>query len=103
MDDVVVRSTDLVARFGGEEFACVLPDTDSDGATNIAESIRRAIASLNIEHSESSTAPHLTVSIGVATSRPTLQDDPTLLFETADGLLYKAKEQGRNRVVTASN
>jgi len=103
MDDVVVRSTDLVARFGGEEFACVLPDTDSDGATNIAESIRRAIASLNIEHSKSSTAPHLTVSIGVATSRPTLQDDPTLLFETADGLLYKAKEQGRNRVVTASN
>ncbi len=101
MDEVVVRTTDLVARFGGEEFACILPDTETDGALNIAEGIRNAVAELNIEHSESSTASHVTVSIGVATCHPTPEDDPTLLFKTADDLLYKAKQQGRNCVVTA--
>lgn len=101
MDKVMVRTTDLAARIGGEEFACVLPDTDKDGAFTVADSIRKTIAALNIEHSKSTTASHVTVSIGAITCVPARHGDPAHLFKTADSLLYKAKEQGRNRVVAA--
>ncbi len=101
--DVVVRTTDLAARFGGEEFACILPDTNSEGAFTMAENVREAIAALNVEHGKSTTASHVTVSIGMATCVPARDGDPTHFFESADNALYQAKEQGRNRVLAANN
>ena len=102
MEGKVERSTDLAARFGGEEFACVLPDTDADGAHAVAEAIREGVAALVIPHAKSSAASHVTVSVGVATCIPTPSDDPSRFFEAADGFLYQAKNQGRDRVIAGS-
>ncbi|MEO5336433.1 MAG: diguanylate cyclase [Magnetospirillum sp. WYHS-4] len=99
MSALVVRATDLAARYGGEEFACVLSNTDNAGALVVAEKIREAVAALEVEHKKSSAADHVTISIGVATVRPSKMDNPKDFFERADQCLYKAKESGRNRVV----
>ncbi|MBL4613513.1 MAG: GGDEF domain-containing protein [Magnetovibrio sp.] len=103
MCGVIVRATDLLARYGGEEFACILPETGGDGAYAIAEKLRTAVAGLKLKHEDSSAADHITVSIGIATTLPQPHDDISKLFEVADANLYKAKEQGRNRVVSASD
>ncbi|NLE74344.1 MAG: diguanylate cyclase [Actinobacteria bacterium] len=92
------RPADLVARYGGEEFVTILPNTTADGAIEVAEHLRGDIASLGIDHSQSSIAPYLTVSIGVATAQPTSDVSPYSLVRTADTALYRAKKEGRNRV-----
>jgi diguanylate cyclase (GGDEF)-like protein len=99
----LVRTTDLAARVGGEEFACVLPGTDTIGALGVAEAIRKEVSELNIEHRNSSAASYVTVSIGVATCHPDKKCKPAQLFETADSNLYLAKQQGRDRVVAADS
>ncbi|MCC2112258.1 MAG: diguanylate cyclase [Hyphomicrobiales bacterium] len=99
ISNIVSRQTDLAARIGGEEFACVLPDTNIAGAKRIAGRIRRAVAALAIEHNRSSAASVVTVSLGVATRVPIHTDSAAKLFDTADQLLYKAKLEGRNRIV----
>lgn len=92
------RSTDFVARYGGEEFVMLFPDTSAAGARELAESVRRSVEALAIPHEYSAVAPHLTVSIGGATSNG--QPLPGMgLLETADAMLYRAKGEGRNRVV----
>ncbi|MBB1126227.1 sensor domain-containing diguanylate cyclase [Thiospirillum jenense] len=97
------RPSDLAARYGGEEFACVLPETDRIGAMNLAEKIRIAIEQLGIEHSGSSIAQWVTVSVGVATIRCDGHDHaPRELLAQADRALYAAKMAGRNRVVIDS-
>ena len=92
----VVRSSDVAARWGGEEFAVILPNTDEEGAAKIAEHLNRAIASLNIKHETSKLVEKVvTVSIGVTTS---LMDfDKERILSEADKMLYGAKEAGRNR------
>jgi diguanylate cyclase (GGDEF)-like protein len=92
------RTTDIAARCGGEEFALVLPGTDVEDAAHIAESVRSAIARLQLPHPAASTAPILTVSIGVATATPEWPDTPAELVAAADRALYAAKRGGRNRV-----
>lgn len=99
MCNVMGRSTDLLARYGGEEFAAVLPDTDIEAAREIGEKLRAAVQALNIQHEDSSAANCVTISVGVVTLMPQPQDDLASLFEQADANLYKAKEQGRNRVI----
>jgi len=99
MDKVVGRSTDLLARYGGEEFACVLPETPHTAALRIAEKIRCRVEELGTEHKVSSASNYVTISIGIASLRPTPNDEVAQLFEIADSNLYLAKEQGRNRVV----
>ncbi len=87
------RPTDLLARFGGEEFAMILPNTPTDMALKIAERVRGAIASTRVEFYPEI---QLTLSLGVATLRP--DDDMNSLLSRADHALYQAKENGRNRV-----
>lgn len=91
------RPADIIARYGGEEFVALLPDTDLDGALAVAEAIRAAVATLAIPHKGSKAASHVTVSLGVACMVPDLDKDPSTLLEAADGQLYGAKSEGRNR------
>jgi len=88
-----IRQTDLAARFGGEEFVVLLPESDADCAVQCAERIR-------IQFGRETIAPisrPVTASFGVATLRP--DDTLTSLFKRADTALYGAKDSGRNRVV----
>ncbi len=98
LQQTIHRPTDLVARFGGEEFAIVLGGTDSPGALLIARQAVENIKRLMIVHEESLTDPFLTVSVGVATTFATLGSDESELIHTADQALYKAKETGRDRI-----
>lgn len=94
------RPGDLVARYGGEEFGVILPDTDAAGARVIAERMRQEIEKLGIPHARSSAAPHVTLSLGVATLD--FGDmAPEELLQTADRFLYQAKHLGRNQVACA--
>lgn len=94
----VNRSGDLPARYGGEEFVCLLPDMDSEGAITVAEKIRSAVEQLHIVHAYSPVSDRITLSLGVATTRPFLERDPTVLVDSADARLYGAKANGRNQV-----
>lgn len=94
------RPADLAARFGGEVFVVVLPNTAEEGALLIAEKIRLSIMALAIEHEKPATRAMLTVSIGVATRVPKAGPAITLLG-LADEALYHAKTTGRNRVQLA--
>ncbi|HMV19994.1 MAG TPA: diguanylate cyclase [Rhodocyclaceae bacterium] len=91
------RPNDLAARYGGEEFAVILPDSDAAGGQEVAESIRRRVRELGIEHTQSGAAPEVTVSIGgiTVTGR---QGSAEELLVAADRQLYAAKQQGRNRI-----
>jgi diguanylate cyclase (GGDEF)-like protein len=98
-----LRRSDVLARYGGEEFAMLLGNTDRQGAMDIAERLRRAIATR-----DTTSLPEITVSIGVASIRPTDLPGSTAqqaegLLKAADEALYAAKQQGRNRVSCARN
>ena len=93
------RASDLVARYGGDEFTCVLPGMGEQRAVKVAQRIVDEVARLSIPHESSSVAEHVTVSIGVATEVPEKGREFSDLMRRADRCLYAAKEQGRNRVV----
>ena len=93
------RPADLAARYGGEEFALVLPETNLPGATQVAERMRAAVARLTIRHEHSGAAPHLTMSVGVASLVPGKDIRVERLVAIADQAMYQAKKLGRNRVV----
>ncbi len=99
---VARRPTDLAARIGGEEFALLLPGTDSAGAWEIAEAARLAIAGLHLKHPDSRISPWLTVSAGVATATRDMPNSGTRLVAAADQALYEAKHAGRNCVKAAA-
>jgi diguanylate cyclase (GGDEF)-like protein len=89
---------DLPARYGGEEFVLLVPGADLERALAIAERLRRAVENLCIAHA-SSPSGQVTISIGVASMVPGLNEDAEALVETADAGLYSAKRRGRNAVV----
>ena len=90
------RPDDLIARYGGEEFVVVLPDTDTGGAKELAEKLRIAVEELDIVHS-TKTGNRVTISLGIATAKPGLQNSSGMLIASADAGLYEAKRRGRNR------
>lgn len=96
--DLLQRPSDLIARYGGEEFIVALPDTDAEGASVVAETMRTCVVNLNIEHQESKILPYVSISIGVSSTVP--QSDSTWdgLIDRADQALYQSKHLGRNRV-----
>ncbi|RCV92806.1 sensor domain-containing diguanylate cyclase [Vreelandella rituensis] len=98
LTDHVARSKDLVARYNGEKFACVLPGTDKQGATRVAQQLQRAIMNLAIPHAYSPVHHHLTVSMGLASLSPMAPTTPEVLLECAGQRLYQAKRLGRNRI-----
>lgn len=91
------RPSDVAARYGGEEFAVILPETNIGGALFVAEKILHGIRNLNIPHTASSYG-RVTLSIGIASSVPGVDNPPDDLLLAADRALYRAKEDGRNRV-----
>ena len=93
------RSGELIGRYGGEEFVVLLPRMTLVRAQVLAESMCRRIAGLNIEHGNSMDNK-VTISVGVAAMVPGLTDEPANLLRIADRCLYRAKADGRNRVVS---
>lgn len=97
----VHRPGDLVARYGGEEFVCILPATNIEGASAIGTTLREAVNYLKIPHKSSSVCNQVTISIGGASIMPDQSSDIGDLIGAADAMLYKAKSEGRDRVVIA--
>lgn len=94
------RSTDFVARFGGEEFVIVLPYTQREGAYQVALRIQENIALAKIVHDKSPLGPHLTVSLGIASAIPVRHYSPQALLKLADQALFDAKAAGRNQIAS---
>lgn len=100
--DVIRRSareTDVVARFGGDEFALILPDTGSDGAAAVGDRVRERIDE-HVFLANKGLEIHLTVSIGVATL-PDVAASAEELVRAADVAMYRVKESGKNNVIVA--
>jgi diguanylate cyclase (GGDEF)-like protein len=95
------RAGDLVSRYGGEEFAALLPNTTGEGALDLAEQARARVEARSIPHRDSRCARVLTVSIGTGTIMPDARLSHEVLVEVADQALYSAKGAGRNCVRTA--
>jgi len=93
------RARDFFARFGGEEFVLVLPETDAEAAKKVAERCRSLMFKEQIPHAKSEVSQMLTVSIGVGTITPSHKDEAIAFIEDVDKRLYQAKQQGRNCIV----
>jgi len=97
IQDGSTRSTDLAARFGGEEFVVILTGVPQEGASHVAERLVQGVRDLNIAHG----TDRVTISVGVATAWPDAESDPARLVNAADLALFRAKNEGRNRLVYA--
>ncbi|MDE2029244.1 MAG: PleD family two-component system response regulator [Alphaproteobacteria bacterium] len=94
-----IRPSDFFVRMGGEEFAVIMPETQLPNAEKIAERLRHSIAATPVPLPDGGELP-VTISIGIADTRPDLESAPNRVFERADAALYRAKQDGRNRVIT---
>jgi len=96
-----IRGIDLACRYGGEEFVVVMPDTDIDFACTIAERLRHSVETTPFEISRAPNALNVTISIGIASPMGD-GDNAEKLLHRADQALYRAKREGRNRVIKAA-
>ncbi len=101
LQHTVRRPADIVARFGGEEFVVMLPDTPLDNAMLVGETLRNGIDRLKLPYSPNS-KECVTVSVGIATTSSHSDSTAQALLSQADAALYEAKKRGRNRVETAA-
>lgn len=92
LNSCIKRPNDLVGRYGGEEFMILLPNTDTIGAIDVAENIKKHFTTIAIEHLQSDVAAHLTLSFGVASNIPCKDSSPENLVLRADKALYQAKK-----------
>ena len=92
----VQRPGDCLGRYGGEEFAAILANTDMDQALQVAHSFHASVAALQIPHGHSEVAAQVTISIGVASTTPVADQSTHMLSEAADRMLYAAKHAGKN-------
>lgn len=100
LNAAIRRPADFVARFGGEEFVMLLPETNTEGAAVMAEQLVKKVESLGLAHAVTAARPSITISVGYAAltpvaaneSRPRVED----LLSAADSALYQAKRAGRN-------
>jgi len=99
MKNQIKRDTDFVARFGGEEFVCLLPYIEKGNAINFAKELVKSVENKKIYHPMSEISKYITISVGVASVIPDEQDSQTKLLDEADKALYEAKHSGRNRAV----
>lgn len=98
LGQAAVRPRDVVARFGGEEFVILLPETDAQGAREVAERCQRLIAEQALEHKLSPHGQRVTLSIGMGTAVPGESPSHGELLQAVDRQLYAAKQKGRNRI-----
>ncbi|GEA67426.1 GGDEF domain-containing protein [Acinetobacter pittii] len=103
ISSIAARSGDLVARYGGEEFLLLFPMTNSQQALIQVERLMNAINKIAIKHPCSDVSLHVTISVGVATTIPRLNDSISAFVARADHALYKAKTNGRNQYKIAVN
>jgi diguanylate cyclase (GGDEF)-like protein len=90
------RPGDSIARFGGEEFAVLLPDTDAKGAEQVARRLLKHVDDLGVPHPASDVAKHVTISIGIVVMDAPQKSMAKKMLEFADAMLYQAKENGRH-------
>jgi diguanylate cyclase (GGDEF)-like protein len=96
ISDTIMRPTDLVTRYGGEEFAIVLPFTALEGAKQVAQAIQNAVSKLGLPHANSTVSDRITLSLGVSCIVPQPELSLETLISTADKALYQAKAKGRD-------
>ncbi|NQU59337.1 MAG: diguanylate cyclase [Rhodospirillales bacterium] len=102
LSQVPRRPADLLARFGGEEFICLLPETDTKGISEVAETLRNKIHELSIPHEHSEVAGTVTMSFGLAVANPAEETtDIKEFLNSADKHLYAAKAGGRDQIQPA--
>lgn len=92
------RDSDIIARFGGEEFVMLLPNTDKEGAEIVGQRILDNLFNANVPHDFSQASDRVSMSIGVATTRSVTQINVEDFIDFADGLLYRSKQNGRNQL-----
>jgi diguanylate cyclase (GGDEF)-like protein len=97
MANCLGRPSDTVARYGGDEFVALLPDTDAAGAWLVAERLRTHVEQLQVPNAGSRCHTVVTLSVGMATSRPAADRSCETLIAAADVALFRAKQEGRNR------
>ncbi len=102
IERAVKRPADIAFRYGGEEFAVILPYTEGQGAIRVAEEIHQQVRDLQVLHTASKIDRVVSMSLGVSSIIPDTRSSPHTLIATADAALYDAKSKGRNRVIYKS-
>ena len=103
MERATSRAGEVVGRYGGEEFILVLPGAGEEAARRTAERLRELVMAEKMPHKHSQVANIITISQGVVTFTPDADESPSELIKRADTALYRAKHQGRNAIVLASD
>jgi len=102
LSNCIKRPADLMARYGGEEFVCILPGTPVSGAKVVAQRILTELQNKQIEHLYSPASKLVSLSIGIASMKPTADNSAEALLKNADVALYEAKHSGRNKFVIST-